>query len=129
MLTFCSCNIRLLSVTLLYSSSMFLLLPECNFTFSTKTTSQPHCRQRGLQKVLKISDEYRLTTPASDRLIRHRFGTEFFCTLSQLTCKSGVKKGVVCIEFAREKRKKRSTLTTPRDLFVCLLLPGTCRKL
>ena len=98
---------------------MFLLLPECNFTFSTKTMSQPHCRQRGLQKVQKISDEYGLTTPASDRLIRHRFGTEFFCTLSQLTCKSGVKKGVVCIEFAREKRKKKINYNNTAG-FVCL---------
>ena len=101
---------------------MFSLLPECNFTFSTKTTSQPHCKQRGLQKVLKISDEYGLTTPASDRLIRHRLARSFFCTLGQLTCKSGVKKGVVCIEFAREKRKKRSTMTTSQDLFVCLFV-------
>ena len=42
--------------------------------------------------------------------------------LSQLTCKSGVKKDVVCIEFAREKRKKRSTMTTSQDLFVCLFV-------
>ena len=55
LLTFCYRNIRLLSVALLYKSSVFFL-PGCNFIFSIEdTTSSLSGRHRGLLKILFFS--------------------------------------------------------------------------